>query len=351
MTIQNIASRPTISVVSGTYNRSRLVCEMVRAAYQQTMPPDEIVVSDDCSPDDSIVALRELQREIPVLKIIVNELNSGGVPNWNKAIDCSSGELIVWCSDDDQLKPQHLENAVRYLMAHDDVDMVHAGFEEAREHSDGAVKIEHASLKSVSPVYISRDNLIPYLTHNYTWPFHPSTLVFRRKLWEETKPFNSKYALADTEWFIRVALHHRSVYLPYVGVINRRHYSKEGNWSNRVGSVNMQREFFEALSSFLTHAKTLSGNSTNFDLQFRVWLRHYRLMLLRIFVARSRAGMVDIAKDCAKELKRVTPCLSAIPSFPSRVVFVTTFEFLNLLQYVLPGGKKKYNSLGKHVPK
>lgn len=351
MNLKNNIHRPTVSVVSGTYNRSRLVCEMVRAAYNQTTRPDEIVVSDDCSPDDSIANLRELQHEIPILKIIENETNSGGVPNWNKAIEFSSGEIIAWCSDDDQLKPQHLEHAVQYLMAHDHVDMVHAGFEDAREYPDGTVKVEHTSLKSESPVLVNRENLIPYLTRNYTWPFHPSTLVFRRKLWEATKPFNPKYALADTDWFIRVALHHTSVYLPYVGVVNRRHYSNEGNWSNRVGSVNMQREFFEAMTSFLKEVKKMSPESHVYDMQFSSWLRHYRWLLLRIFVARSRAGMANIANDCSVELQKVTPLLKAAPEWLTRGLFSTAFYTLNYLQYILPGGKSKYGNLGKHVPK
>ncbi len=351
MNLKNNSRHPTVSVVSGTYNRSRLVCEMVRSAYNQTLRPDEIIVSDDHSPDDTIARLQGLQYEISVLKIVENKKNSGGVPNWNKAIECSNGDFIAWCSDDDQLKPQHLENAVQYMMAHDDVDMVHAGFEEAREYPDGTVKIEHTSLKSVTPVHINRDNLIPYLTRNYTWPFHPSTLVFRRKLWDATKPFNPKYALADTDWFIRVALHHTSVYLPYVGVVNRRHYSNEGNWSNRVGSVNMQREFFDAMTSFLSEAKSLSPRPSVFDMQFRAWRRHYRWLLLRIFVARSRAGMADIANDCAEELQRVTPLLSTVPRWLIQGSFSMAFKFLNLLQYVLPGGKSKYDNLGRHVPK
>ena len=84
--------------------------------------------------------------------------------------------------------------------------------------------------------------MLGYLTRYYDWPFHPSTLVLRRVVWERVGPFNPAYALADTDWFVRAVEQFPAAMLARHGVYNRRH---AGNWSNRLGSARMQREIFE----------------------------------------------------------------------------------------------------------
>ncbi len=339
--------KPTVSVVCATYNRSKMVRETVLAAWNQTLRPDEIVVSDDCSPDDTLEVLRELQKEVPILKIVESLKNSGGVPNWNQVIEASSGDIIAWCSDDDRWTSHHLENAVRYLIQNNDVDLVHAGFDEVRENEDGTEKKIETTLKSSQPIIVTRKNIVEYMGNHFSWYFHPSTLVFRRQAWLKIGKFNQKYALADTDWFIRAALHHKLVYLPYKGVINRRHYSKEGNWSIRVGSINMQKEFYDSILNFVDTAKHFS-DVVDLDLQLRRWENKYRFLIFRIYISRSRAGIKTVPKDCVCELIRVTPILMKVQK--SFIFFLAELlsNFLSLLQYALPGGKAKYSALGKH---
>ena len=203
-----------VSVVCGTYNRANMVCETVLAAWNQTLKPDEIVVSDDCSSDNTLELLYELQKEVPILKIVESLKNSGGVPNWNQAIEASSGEIIAWCSDDDRFEPEHLARAVSYLSEHEDVGLVHAGFINVDEMPNGEEIRTLSVLKAKSEVIVDANSLIPYMTNYYNWPFHPSTLTFRRSMWKEVGPFNPIYALADTEWFIRAAVQNKLAYLP-----------------------------------------------------------------------------------------------------------------------------------------
>ena len=96
----------TISVAIATYNRAPMVREAVLAALAQSRAPHEIVVSDDASTDETISTIESLAD--PHVKIIRQARNSGGVGNWNAAIDGTCGELIAWCSDDDRFLPGHL---------------------------------------------------------------------------------------------------------------------------------------------------------------------------------------------------------------------------------------------------
>lgn len=348
--MKNSQLRPSISVVIATYKRAKMVREAVLAAWNQTLRPDEIIVSDDCSPDDTLYVLEALKAEVPILKIISTPANSGGVPNWNHVIENSTGELIAWCSDDDRFKPDHLNKSVTYLTEHPEVGLVHAGFEEVFDGADLEQQNRYIPLKSNKEFIVDRSNAVEYFSENFSWYFHPSTLVFRRTLWNRVGVFDKKYALADTDWFLRATVEHRTVYLPYYGVINRRHSGGSGNWSARVGSINMQRELYFSVTNFMDCVRKSNPPVDNLDQQFSRWLWKYRILLLRIFISRSRAGRIDVAKDCAEEIRHVSPFLHFIPQVLFALTIILAFHALSLLQSILPGGRSKYADLGKYIP-
>ncbi|HTS78799.1 MAG TPA: glycosyltransferase family 2 protein [Bryobacteraceae bacterium] len=232
---------PKISVAIATYNRAEMVREAVMAALRQSLAPDEIVVADDASTDRTVEGLLALgDARVRVLR---RESNSGGVENWNSAMRAASGEFLAWCSDDDRFAPYHLEASVAFLEKHAEIGMVHSGFIDAIE-AGGRVEMVERRLRSAQPIIIDRERLARYMMRYYNWPFHPSTLVMRREVWLRTGEFDPRYALADTDWFVRAAQQFKIALLARHGVINRRH---AGNWSNRVGSAAMQREIFEVV--------------------------------------------------------------------------------------------------------
>lgn len=98
----------TISVAIATYNRAPMVREAVLAALVQSRAPHEIVVSDDASADQTVATIQNVGD--PRVKLVRQVRNSGGVGNWNAAIDATCGDLIAWCSDDDRFLPGHLED-------------------------------------------------------------------------------------------------------------------------------------------------------------------------------------------------------------------------------------------------
>jgi glycosyltransferase involved in cell wall biosynthesis len=235
----------TVSVAIATYNRAGMVSEAIRAALDQTAfldgAPAEIVVVDDASTDRTAAVLEEFARKDGRVRVFRQAVNSGGVGNWNRAIGETRGEFIAWCSDDDRFLPDHLEGSLAYLDAHPEIGMVHSGFVDALE-SKGRSEWIPRRLRAARPVFVTRRNLVAYMIRYYDWPFHPSTLVLRRDVWERTGAFDPAFALADTDWFVRAAELVAVAWLPRHGVLNRRH---AGNWSNRIGSAGMQREIFE----------------------------------------------------------------------------------------------------------
>lgn len=275
----------TISVAIATYNRAPMVREAVLAALAQSRAPDEIVVSDDASTDGTADAIESLARGDARVRLIRQARNSGGVGNWNAAIAATRSDLIAWCSDDDRFLPGHLEASNAYLESHPEIGLVHSGFVDSMETSDGD-KREPRRLRPES--VLTRDGLVRYMIRYYDWAFHPSTIVMRRRVWERVGPFDPSYQFSDSEWFLRVVEKFPVASLARHGVVNRRH---PGNWSNRLGSAHLQREIFEFVENAI--ARDLEGPRKIF--WRAAWRANVRARLALTLRARVKGGYADAA--------------------------------------------------------
>ena len=83
-----------VSVCIPTYNQSLYIEQAIQSAAQQSHPPFEIIVSNDCSTDGTAEILEKLAKEIPSLKVFNQPVNLGMVPNTNAVLRLATGEFI-----------------------------------------------------------------------------------------------------------------------------------------------------------------------------------------------------------------------------------------------------------------
>ena len=86
--------RAMISVVIPSYNRRDCVLALLSDLYAQQGVEMEVIVVDDCSPDDSVEAIR---RGFPQATVLLNEKNGGPAVSRNRGILAARGEA-VWAS-------------------------------------------------------------------------------------------------------------------------------------------------------------------------------------------------------------------------------------------------------------
>lgn len=288
--------RPAVSVAIATYNREKMVRQAIESALAQTLAPIEVCVADDASSDATWEALGSIANEDRRVRIYRHRENTGGVENWNFAIAQTSGDYIAWCSDDDRFLPGHLEASVAYLEAHPEVGLVHSGFVDAIEAPTGVQTVPR-DLRFPNNTVLRRGKLLRYLVRYYDWPFHPSTIVMRRKVWIDVGRFNPAYALADTDWFVRAVEKFPAAMLARHGVLNRRH---PGNWSNRLGSARMQREIFTIVEAAIN--RQFPRNILCRAAWKAVWRWNVRLRLFLTIRARVRTGHGEAAGAAWKQI-------------------------------------------------
>ena len=112
-------NKPFVSVIIPNYCHSRYLDERLTSVLNQTYPYFEIIILDDCSPDDGASrAVIEKYRDNPrVSHIVYNEVNSGSpFRQWQKGFSLAKGDYIWIAESDDNCDCRLLEVLTKPLM-------------------------------------------------------------------------------------------------------------------------------------------------------------------------------------------------------------------------------------------
>lgn len=98
--------KDTVSVVVPTWNQAGLVLECLDSLSQQTHVPEEIIVVDDASTDETVARVRQAHPEV---HLIVRESNGGFARAANAGLRAASSEWLLLLNNDVTLEPRLLE--------------------------------------------------------------------------------------------------------------------------------------------------------------------------------------------------------------------------------------------------
>ena len=115
-------SAPLLSVVMANYNGATHIGEAVRSVLGQTEAALELIVSDDCSSDDSLMCAQTAANGDPRLVIVTHEARTGPAGARNRALKLARGRWIAVVDNDDVIEPERLERLVASAEA-DDADI------------------------------------------------------------------------------------------------------------------------------------------------------------------------------------------------------------------------------------
>ena len=112
---------PRIVAVAVTFNRRDLVTRLVTETGRGTVLPDEILVVDNASTDDTVEVLRGLESPVPVTVVELGR-NTGGAGGFHAGLAAAleRGADLVWMMDDDGAPaPDCLELLLPHMADHD----------------------------------------------------------------------------------------------------------------------------------------------------------------------------------------------------------------------------------------
>jgi glycosyltransferase involved in cell wall biosynthesis len=114
---------PLVSICIPAYNAERFIAETLESALRQDYPNCEIIVSDDCSTDQTPAIVRNYAgRKVGLIR---QEKNLGICGNYNAVIKLSNGKFICKLDADDLLEPQYISSLAAVMEAHPAITFSH----------------------------------------------------------------------------------------------------------------------------------------------------------------------------------------------------------------------------------
>ena len=103
-----------ISIVLATYNGEEFIKEQLDSIKNQTLPPDEVVICDDVSKDNTVSVVEQYIKDnsLQGWSIERNATNLGFGANFSKALGKATGDYIFFSDQDDIWMTDKLEKMV-----------------------------------------------------------------------------------------------------------------------------------------------------------------------------------------------------------------------------------------------
>ena len=108
----------TLSVILTSYNYARYLPAALVALAAQTRPPDEVIVIDDGSADDSVAIINAFLGRFAAPLLVQNPRNLGTIANLNRGLELARGEVVYFAAADDVAYPALLERGMGLLDGH-----------------------------------------------------------------------------------------------------------------------------------------------------------------------------------------------------------------------------------------
>ena len=108
-----------VSIAMAVFNGERFIGEQLESLARQTRLPDELIVSDDASTDETVEIVREFgSRAAFPVTLLQNRQNVGCTQNYQRAISRCTGDLILLCDCDDICYPHKVAVTEQIFASH-----------------------------------------------------------------------------------------------------------------------------------------------------------------------------------------------------------------------------------------
>jgi glycosyltransferase involved in cell wall biosynthesis len=114
-----------VSVIIVSYNSSSFIIETLDSVLRQTWKEIELIITDDCSGDDTVEICRKWldkngQRFVNV-EVISSVTNNGVSANANRGLYAAKGNWLKFLGADDTLEPRCIEDNMEWITLHPEV--------------------------------------------------------------------------------------------------------------------------------------------------------------------------------------------------------------------------------------
>jgi glycosyltransferase involved in cell wall biosynthesis len=118
-----------VSVIIPSYNYGHFLIEAVESVLRQTYLPDEILLSDDASTDNTYEIMKIYAKKYPkLIKLNRNAENLGIEKHFNTAVSKTSGDFVCFLGADNRFGSNYIEECLKTLIKDKDRAIAYTDF-------------------------------------------------------------------------------------------------------------------------------------------------------------------------------------------------------------------------------
>ena len=159
-----------VSIIMPTYNCGDYIEESIESVRAQTYQNWELVIVDDCSGDDTIKKVQQIQLFDKRIKIYQNAFNLGAAYCRNAALNEAKGRWMAFLDSDDLWEPEKLEKQVRF-MEKNDYTFSYTNYQEIDDESNST------GVFVSGPRHVTKADMFAYC-----WPGCLTVMYDRKKI-------------------------------------------------------------------------------------------------------------------------------------------------------------------------
>lgn len=262
MKIPKIPGGVKVSVISANFNNGKYLEEFFYSLEKSSIQPDEVIIVDDCSTDNSVNILKEYKGKLN-LKLHLSEKHIGFSEALNMAVGLSEGNYLLRIDPDDIIHPSRIETQRNYLLSKKDIDITGCNVFYFKNNFQKPV------FKSNVPC--RKDKVLKSLQEGEI-PLIHSCVMGKREVFEKFPYKKSQFPVEDYRFFSEMAIQKVSMtnipdYLTYVRIHD--------------GSVSSKLEYGRTKEIFKLRKEYFGREIC----RFQVFLSYLHLKFYRQFLA------------------------------------------------------------------
>lgn len=205
----------SVSVIIPNYNREKLVVETIQNMLNQSLPPDEIIVIDDGSTDNSVEVIRAFGSRVT----LIQQENQGPGAARNAGLAIATGEYIQFMDSDDLASANKLELQVAALEKNQ-ADMVYSPWAKVYIENGFVTFEDHILQKQPLPEKLT---ILEWFLSG--WSIVLQSCLFRRRFLSKIDPFRRDLLVwEDGDFMVRLfALKPKTIFAPGCLTLYRLH--------------------------------------------------------------------------------------------------------------------------------
>lgn len=122
--MENSIQYPLVSIGIPTYNRSQGICKTLISVWRQKYPNLEVIISDNCSTDDTKEIIEVTSLRHTEIKYFRQAANIGMIGNFEFVLRKATGKYFMWLADDDVLEPGVITKYVEFMESNSKYSLV-----------------------------------------------------------------------------------------------------------------------------------------------------------------------------------------------------------------------------------